>query len=41
MRAREIRGDFSFGEEILDIADITADDAAVSGISAYETDWPS
>jgi hypothetical protein len=28
MRAREIRGDFSFGEEILDIADITADDAA-------------
>src|SRR5437764_15067630 len=26
MRAREIRGDFSFGEQILDIADNTADD---------------
>jgi Bacteriophage Sf6, terminase small subunit-like len=26
MRAREIRGDFTFGEEILDIADNTADD---------------
>jgi hypothetical protein len=26
MRAREIRGDFIFGEEIVDIADNTADD---------------
>ena len=26
LRAREIRGDFTFGEEILDIADNTADD---------------
>jgi hypothetical protein len=26
MRAREIRGDFSFGEQILDITDNTADD---------------
>jgi hypothetical protein len=26
MRAREIRGEFAFGEEILDIADNTADD---------------
>jgi hypothetical protein len=26
MRAREIRGDFSFGEQILDIADNAADD---------------